>query len=471
MALVDGTSLYLQKAADSPRYLAGQFALRDQLAKAYSAANDPADAIKQYDAMLAQATLPDFRAQVEVEAANAQIGAGQLPAAYVRLNSVLTSYPASSAAFDAMVTLVNANQPVDISLRTRLNVANSNFAPVISYLPPYLSTTPANKIPAELVLLLGQAQRGAGDTASALASFQKVRDLYPADPLASSAALEQGRTQFLAKNYPAAIAAYSAAAAAYPKSADAPEALWRAGYIAQTQGSATDAITLYDQLGTQYPGTDRATQGLFSAGMLLAASDPARAAAFFGRAGDAHGLLWQGKMLLKAGNTNGARQAWTAAAAKEPGTFFSLRAADLLSGATAYQAAGFRLAASTSAERVAAEAWITKTFKLTAVSSVLAPILAHDPMLTRGTELLALGWSAEATAEFDALHAAHKDDPLAMYQLALYYQGIGVNCSSICCVARDRALEYSGHRRSAVHCATGVSHRLRGPSGRGGAYL
>lgn len=441
MAMLDGTVLYLQKAADAPRYLAGQFALRNQLANAYLAANDPADALKQDDAILTSATIASYRAEIEVAAANAQLKIGQTALAYARFNKVLSDAPDSAAAFNAMVALVNANQPVDILLRTRLNVANNNFKPVLSYLPDYLNTAPAAtpatavKPSAELYVLYGQAQRGAGDNASALATFQKVRDSYPTDPLASAAALEQGRTQFAAKNYPAAIAAYTAVASAYPQSADAPEGLWRAGYLEETYGDPARAVALYDQLSTRYPTTDRAAQGAFSAGWLLSTSNPARAAILFGRVGDARGLLWQGKMLQKAGDTKGARQAWTAAAAKAPGSFFSLRAADLLSGAIPYQAAGFRLITSTDAERIAAETWATKTFGQP-IGTTLSPALASDPMLKRGTELWALGWWLDARAEFDALHDAHRDDPAALYQLAVYYQGIGVYRSSILAATR-----------------------------------
>lgn len=454
----------LQKAADAPRYLAGTFGLRDELAQAL---NDPASAVQQYDLILAQAADPNYRAQVEIEAGNALFKAaqqavaqtvlpsnptaavaptappavqtavaGQFAQAYARYQLVLNTYPDAPAALDALIALINNNQPVDTLLRTKINVANNNFAPVVSYLPDYLSATPANQIPATLYLWLGQAERGVGNTDQALAAFQKVRDAYPTDPLASTAALEQGRTYFMAHNYSTAISAYRAAASAYPKSADAPEALWRAGYIAQTYGDPNQAVTIYDQLGSQYPTTDRAKQGLFSAGIILAPNDPTRAATFFGRVGDAHSLLWQGKMLQKTGNAPAARQAWSAAQAQAPGTFFSLRAHDLLNNATPYPLAQLRLPTATDAERIATETWLRQMFNLPAVSTALPPGLAGDGRLTRGTELWALGWEPEARAEFGALHQANLNNPLALYQLAVYWHGIGDNSASILAATR-----------------------------------
>ncbi len=439
MSLADGgvTVAYLQQAAESPRYLAGQFALRDQLAQTYLNANDPANALKQYEAILAAAQKPAYKADVQVEAAKTEIKAGKTAAAYTRLNGVLTDAPDTPAAFQAMMLLINAGQPVDLLLRTRLNVQNGNFQPVVDLLAGYLVETPANPIPAELYFLYGQAQRGSGDTQNALITFQKVRDAYPADPMASRAALEQGRTYFTIKDYPNAIAAYSAAAAAYPQSSEAPEALWRAAYLEQTYGDAGRALALYDLLGTRYPSTDRAQQGSFDAGLLSAASDPVRANAFFSRVTDARGLLWQGKMLQKSGNATGARQAWQTAYAKEPTTFFGLRARDLLNGSAPYQpAAALQLPISTDADRLAAETWMRQTFNLASAPTILSPALAADPMLLRGTELWALGWWTDAAAEFDALYEAKRDDALALYQLATYYKGLGVYRSSLICATR-----------------------------------
>ncbi len=439
ISLADGgvTLAYLQKAAESPRYLAGQFALRDRLAQAYLNANDPANAVKQYEAILAAAQKPAYKADVQVEAAKAEITAGQTAEAYTRLNGVLTAAPDTPAAFQAMTLLVNAAQPVDPLLRVRLNVQNGSFQPVVDLLSEYLVQTPADKIPAELYVLYGQAQRGTGDTQNALVTFQKVRDAYPADSMASRAALEQGRTYFSINDYPNAIAAYTAAAQAYPQSPEAPEALWRAAYLEQTYGDPGRALALYDQLGTRYPTTERAQQGSFDAGLMLAASDPVRANTFFSRVTDARGMLWQGKMLQKAGNASGARQAWQAAQAKEPTTFFGLRAHDLLNGIAPYQpAVALQLPLSTDADRVAAEALVRRTFNLSSAPTILSPALAAEPTLVRGTELWALGWWTDAAAEFDALYDAKRDDALALYQLATYYKGLGVYRSSLICATR-----------------------------------
>jgi soluble lytic murein transglycosylase len=164
--------------------------------------------------------------------------------------------------------------------------------------------------------------------------------------------------------------------------------------------------------------------------MVLLGSDPTRAAALFGQAGSAKGYVWQGRLLNQAGDTAGAQQAWQQGANTEPGTYFSIRSCELLTGRSSLGAAPLRTI-DTSGDRTAAEAWVAETFNLPGVSSQLAPELAADPMLQRGTELWALGMWAEARAELDALHKLNRVNPTALLQLAFHYQTIQINRSSV----------------------------------------
>src|SRR5262249_36008188 len=67
MWMASSNTSLLAQAADAPRYLAGQFALREQLAQVYLDSNDTASALKQYEAILAASQKPGYKAQVEVE--------------------------------------------------------------------------------------------------------------------------------------------------------------------------------------------------------------------------------------------------------------------------------------------------------------------------------------------------------------------------------------------------------------------
>lgn len=427
----------LRKAAELPRYLAGQFLLRNQLASRLLEAGDAAGALQQYNTILSAAQIPTYRAEVELNAARAELAGNARPAAYVRLNRIITESPDAPAALQALILLIDNSQRVELIVRSRINVKNGNYAPVLALLPNAIPTAPADVKP-ELTVLLGIAQRQTvEDPKVALATFQSVRDTYLNDPQASIAALEQGRTYFNAKDYLSAVNAYITTANAYPNSPEAPEALWRAGYLAQTYLSAAQAVPIYQQLVARFPTTDRAKQGAFDAGLLLAATNPTAAADLFSKTGDARGFLWQGKMLARLNDAANSRIALQRAAQIDPNSFFSQRASDLLNNTQPYQSSGVvNLTQNSEADRAVAEAWMRSTFNLAAAPAALAPALAANGMLQRGTALWALGWTKAARAEFDALHDAQKDDPLAMFQLAVYYQGLGIYRSSIIAAAR-----------------------------------
>lgn len=433
----DDSLRYLRLAAEMPRAPAGQLALRRRLLEVYKALNNTPGIVEQYQAMLALSDDKEELAGTEVALADIELANNQAAKAYARLQRVLAQYPDTKPAFSALITLVAADQPVSLVVRTRINVRNENYQPVIARVSNYLASVSVTEAPAELYVLLGKAQRGLGNFDGALATFQKARDLYPKDPMASVAALEQAETYILKKDRAKALAAYLATAATYPTSPEAAEALWRAANYVQSLGDSEQATALYEQLATAYPRSEHAVRGLFKAGTLLVVTNPHRAASFFGRMNNAQGLLWQGKLLQQLNEPVAAQKAWSAATAKEPDTFFGLRAQDLLTGTAPYQpATDIRLRDATEAERAVAEQWMRDQFHLSSVSPDLPAELAHDPGLIRGTELWALGWWLDAQTEFDALHKRVRDNPLALYQLAHYYRKLRIYRSSILAATR-----------------------------------
>jgi soluble lytic murein transglycosylase len=256
------------------------------------------------------------------------------------------------------------------------------------------------------------------------------------DPAASSAALEQGLIYNQAGEYVRAVEALTEVSTAYPQSPEAPEALLRAAATERDNGDLARALALYDQLGAKYPDSDQARIGLFEAGMRARTQDPVRAAEFFARVGSAQGFVWQGKLLEQAGSPDLAQQAWEQASSVS-GTFFAMRACELQNGLEPFApSATLQLEPITDSDRLAAEQWVAQTFNIPRVSADLSPELAAHPMLQRGVELWAVGMWAEARAEFDALHKLKRDDPVALLQLAFYYQSIPVFRSSLFAATR-----------------------------------
>jgi soluble lytic murein transglycosylase len=435
----DASVLYLRLAAEAGREPQGEYVLRSELAQVYSVIGRPDEALGQYNAMLSRNLLSpegqrDDIAAIEVQIANLEIALGNAQAGYARLQRVMADYTDEPAAFDALVALVTAEQSVDTLLRMRINVANENYQPVVSVLTSTLAAPPEELSAAlpELYLLLGQARRGLGDSASAQTTFQTLRDQFPAAPEAVLAAVEQARTYIGTGETLNAINAYITVASAYPASPEAPDSVLRAARLLREAGDAAQAVNYYDQLGQLFPGTEAAEIGSFEAARLLqAAGDSQRAAAFYARSGSSHALLWQGKVLSAIGDVAGAQTAWQNAVNADPGTFFSQRACALLNNTPAYEpSTNIRLSEPTQQDIADAEAWLSQLIGAP-VSAALPPELAANPLLVRGTELWALGLWREANAEFIALHRQLRNDPVAMFQLTSYYRGIRAYRASI----------------------------------------
>ena len=446
----DQSVYFLRLAAEAQREPEGKFDLREKLARVYLLIGSPASAVAEYDtllqevdaylAALSQVEGAEFdkngtlRARIELAAAEIQIQQGQSDTAYARLQKVITDYWQTPSALPALIDLVVANQSVDLLQRMRINVLNENYTPVVSVLTDYLATA-GTSAPAELYLLLGEAQLGLGDTATAQATFAAIQKQYLTDPIAATAIFDLGNTYLQAQDYLNAIAAYTAVATSYPQAPEAPQALLNAAVTERDHGDINKAVALYNQLSAQYGVSDQARDGLFEAALLLRSTAPTQAVDFFGKVETAQGFVWQGKLLAQAGDTAGANAAWQKGIAAEPGTYFSVRACELANNRSSLNNAPLANV-DTSGDRAAAEAWVAQTFNLPGVTADLSPELANDPMLQRGVELWSVGLWSDARAEFDALHKLRRDDPAALLQLAYYYQSQQIYRSSLLAATR-----------------------------------
>lgn len=445
---------YLRLATEAERHPEGKFALRQHLAEIYLLVGSSTSALAEYETILSEITayqaslIPveganfdrnaELRAQIEYDAAQIELQNRQAEAGYARLQRIIMDFPETSSALPALIDLILAGQPVDLLVRMRINVMNENYQPVVGVLEDYLDDPEtAEGAPAELHLLLGRAQRGLGDNEAALVTFERVRQQFPEDPAASIAALERAQTQVEASDYAGAVAAFTAVADDSPESPEAPEALLRAAQVERDFGDVENALHLYDQLGTRYPESEQAQDGAFEAGEVARDVDPARAADFFGHAGTAQGFVLQGKLLEQIGDSEAARRAWEQATATEPGSFFAIRGCELLNGIAPFiPSQTLEIPPITDTERQAAAQWVAQMFEIEGVSAELSPELAQNPMLQRGTELWAVGRWAAARAEFDALHKFHRDDPVAMLQLAFHYYDSSIYRSSLYAATR-----------------------------------
>lgn len=429
-------------AANTTRSSGPLAVLRERIATTYINQGRYDLAIGQYDAILSFAQNNGYRANIELKAAEAELNAGLTSNAYARMQAMLTIYPETAATYQAMIQLLNAGFTVENLTRARLSFANEDYGDAITAITNYHAETGTTT--PETMLILGRSYRALGNFDAATTTFQTLRLQNVADPsIYGEAWLEEGRTYFQAGNYLNAVNHYSQLATDLPTNPYAGEGLWRAAYIYTTYlGDNERAFATFDILARNYPGNEWAESGLLIASALAVNTGQIGKAQNFYTllantgSGDNKALafLWLGKLYTSQGQTELARQSYQGAAQASPGSYYSLRAEDLLTGREPFTPPdSYRFTFDEGTEIAIAEQWLRDTFGIqqTGVLYPLADNLANDPHMIRGSELWELAAYDDARVEFDTLREQYENDPLATYQLAHYFAQIGHYRTSI----------------------------------------
>jgi soluble lytic murein transglycosylase len=113
--------------------------------------------------------------------------------------------------------------------------------------------------------------------------------------------------------------------------------------------------------------------------------------------------------------------------------YYGVRVSDILSGTMPFEELeSFNLSNSVGDQREA-EDWLRGLMSLDEGDDIgrLSDTLEQDKRLIRGTKLWELGRKEEAKLELESVRASYSDDPLASYQLALFFRDLGIYRSSI----------------------------------------
>lgn len=431
-----------QASANADRGLVPQLILREKLAQLYISAEQPAQAVAQYDAILSVARNAPYRASIAYAAAQALLNGGDVTSGLARMQQVFEQYSDRPEAYQAMQALDQNGVTIDLFQRGQVSYSFGDYVGAIDAYNTYSAQHPLTEIPPQMFLQLGRAYREVGNPAAAITAFQSVVDQYPTSNVFGDALLEQGRTYFLSGEIPAAIDQYMRIADTYAYLPQAAEALWRAGYLYGTNDQPDLAAALFERLAQEHPDTEQARDGLLLAanaslqtGNLGAAERFYAALAATATGGiQAEAYLNVGRLALQRGDTGIANQALQQAAQAAPDSYFSARARDITEGQAPFAPpAEYRFQFDDAAEVAQAETWLRQTFAIAQEGTLwqLAPTLQSDPRLIRGTELWGVAAYDEARAEFDDLLNTTETDALASYQLAIYWRQIGAYQASI----------------------------------------
>ncbi|MCC7361769.1 MAG: tetratricopeptide repeat protein [Anaerolineales bacterium] len=455
----------LQAAIAAPRS-GDSFDLQEQLAEVYATLGDVENAVATYDAVY-QATDQNWRkARAAVKAGQVLYADGQTDAAYAKFLDAVNNYPEAAATFDGLLVLVNDGVPVDDLQRGLTNYYADNYEPardaLLRYHAAYGDGAPSPSAPGDPTALyhLGLTYAALQDPPAAISAWRELVDTYPDDGLWAEAYFQIAFIQ----PYPDDVATFTAFADAAPAAPEAPDALYRAARLRERNNDFQGAVALWNRLAADYPASAQAPDAAMQAGLVLyRAHDYGAAGLRFelaqalaaDPADQARAALWIGKVKQALGDDDGARAAWTAAAALGPHGYYALRARQLLAGQPPFwPPARYSFSSDQAAERAEAEAWLRATFPLAqSVTNLsdLQPGVWQEARFVRGAALWKLGRWQEAHAEFDSLRLALNGDPLATWQLAVYFHTLG---------AYDLAIRAA---RQVVDLA-GVADSLQAPS-------
>lgn len=435
------------KAVDASRGSAPLLALRERVAQVNLSAGRTADAVAQYDAILAVAQDPTTRARIALLAAQAVMNSGDVQSGLVRLNQIFVNYPEQPQAYEAMVTLLAYDVQLEPLARGKVAYHYGDYHGALDAFNDFTEAhTNLGDIPAEVYLWLGRAYREIGSTQASMTAFQTILDAYSNDPLFGTALLEQGESGARSGNSAGAIELYMHIVDAYSYLPEAPEALWRAGYLYSTEGQTEQARAVFERLADSYPDSAQARDGLFLAAALAYQAGALQVAERYyseisvKTAGEdaATAYYWVGRLALQRGDQRLAAQAFALVNQNAPDSYFAARAADISEGTMPFTAPeNLQFEFDDDADRAAAEDWIRSTFDVSQGDDLaaLAPELADDPRWRRGRELWNVAEYDEAVAEFDELIALNQTNGLACYQLAVAFRDLGAYYNSVVAAA------------------------------------
>ncbi len=423
--------------------------LREKLAQIYINLGRSADAVAQYDAILAVARNAPYRANVSFTAARTALNGGEIEAGVERLKAVFENYPGTATAWQALQELSGRGVEYDGFQLGKAAFIAGDYQAAIDGFNQYTTSQQLSAIPAELYLTLGRAYRQIGNSNAATVAFQTVIDAYPRDALFGAALLERGRTRFLAGDSPAAIQTYLSIADNYSQLGEAAgEALWRAGYLYGTNGETTLSRLTFMRLADAYPDHELTTNGLFIAASAAVRAEAwpiaenlyARIASLTVGGDQAAAYLWLGRLALKRDDTGSANQAFALVIAAAADSYFAARAGDFRIGRQPFlPPASYQFDFDEAAELQVAEGWLRQTFAIDETGDLWRLLDAHnnDPRMIRGRELFTVSAFDEAAIEFEELvdDARDQGDVLGSYRLAVYLRGLGVYRESIIAAA------------------------------------
>jgi len=430
-------------AADATVDRVERVRILEKLAGQWESAGRWADAGAVLEEMLAQSVNPGYRVGLLRRAGAAQAQAGNEAAAIAHWQATLSEMPNSTAAYLALIELVNRNQPVDSLLRGQIDIYAEAWQPAITAYQEFLAQSASDDSRrGDAWLGIGLAQMGLGLWNDALATFDRVIAEFPACACFGQAWLGKGRLEILRGEAATGRRIYRTFVREHPTDPLAPEALWRSALSAIAADNAAEAAVDILALADGFPGSERAASGLsvlginaFVGGRYSQAQDAfQRLRTNYPTVRPAASAYWLGRALYAQGQRDQARQTWLELPAGEQGGYYDILSklaarrvnrepGEFIFGGMEQAAGPATTLAGDSGSRTFAEQWLAGwTAAPTAGWGNLPDSVTGDVNLRNGQLLLDLGRRGEALAQLELVYRRYRDDPAAIYALALHFE-------------------------------------------------
>ncbi|TAK14234.1 MAG: tetratricopeptide repeat protein [Anaerolineae bacterium] len=441
-----------------------------KIGDAYRAMGDYQTALITYQDVFSRTSNGYVKASMLLRIGEMQIAMGDSVSAYQSYLLAVNEYPLAYDSYIALITLVEAGQPVSELQRGLVDYYAGQYGVAVSAFDRHRQLNPSD-LDDTAHYFAGLSYQATGQYEAALAEWNQQLELFPAGQHLADAWEQIGYTQWAyLEDYPAAVDTFVAFADTYPDHSRTPEFLYNAGRVAERDNDLRRAAAIWQRLGANYSASEFGPDGLFQAGIALyRLADFALARDVFQSAltlapdleGQARAYFWAGKALDALGDHDGAQSMWSQARTLDPTGYYSERAAQLMRGDAPFTQIPLpTLTIDPASERQEAETWMIATFGLPQDTDFAdLSSLASDLRFQRGTEMWRLGLYNEARLEFENLRLEIVNDPANTYRLANYLIDLGLYRSGI--LAARQVLNLVGYDDAGTFQAPIYFNRLR----------
>jgi soluble lytic murein transglycosylase len=427
--------------------------MRERLAQMYLEDGDLGSAVNLYEAILESEQDQEILARSHYLLGSTLLMAGDAETGYQHYLTAVTEYPSAFDSYLALTELIQAEFAVDDFQRGLVDYHASAYEPAVAAFGRYIEANADYDPKAHLYLAL--SYEGLGNTDAALEQIDAyIRANMPdeeasedegspavssGDPAAVAEGwIERAKIQSRAGRIDDAVTSYLTYVELFPDGEQAPFAAWWAAALTERQGDLAGAVERYQALAEDFPEHEDASEALFRAGYLnWQESAVEEAVSIWRQAAEAYpereygaaSLLW----LIRTSDPDPDEELRAMAADLDGQGYYSLRAQQVASGTAPFEPPSDISLSFDAADERAAEAWLQEQLEIEGDVQLgtLSTELADDGRLQRGQKLWHLGLREEAKRELESLRAEHRNDPLASYQLALFFRDLGLYRSSI----------------------------------------